>query len=85
MGGQILRVRQRDHMPGISRSPVAVPFVTVSRIIVRTCSATAAGSGSGTRSGTPGLPATTVGAGTEPCASVAAASAIPNGEAVTVP
>ncbi|SLJ82325.1 Uncharacterised protein [Mycobacteroides abscessus subsp. abscessus] len=71
--------------PGMSASSVAVPPVTVSRIMVRSCSATPAGNGSGCRSGVPGLPATIAGAGTEPRAIDAATSAIPNGDAVTCP
>jgi hypothetical protein len=36
-------------------------------------------------SGLPGWPATIVGEGTDPCASAAATSAMPNGDAVTWP
>ena len=71
--------------PGISASWVAVPEVTVSRIMVFSWSVTGAGSGCGVRSGVPGAPATTIGAGGAPCAIEVATIAIPNGEAVTCP
>ena len=69
----------------MSCSWVAVPPDTVSAIIALICSSTPAGRGTGVSSAVAGCPATIAGMGTDPWASVAATSAIPNGDAVTLP
>ncbi len=70
---------------GRSASVLAVPSVTVSRIIDRRAASTSAGVGVTLRSATPGFPTIIVGAGVVPFAMDAATSAIPNGDAVTAP